>query len=285
MTSKANLFNPTERQHLLQGESKQYGGAVGTLSSSMNVDPEIVKRALEMVAEQKLRESRPSDSAILSAKVSTKNEIPFDDKGNYVGDIVDGEPHGRGVLTYHPGHNRKKYDGQWQEGQFHGRGVLIFSNGDRYEGQWQFGQLHGEGRKILANGHREEGHFLAGKLHGKGRVNWPDGASYDGMWAANQKHGQGVYIDENGKKYTGGWYKNERCGQGTQTDRNRIVYKGEWAHDQYDGEGVRYDSHGISKGTFRDGALWNGEFSVRAHNYARSAGVDKEPSCCSFCPL
>ena len=45
------------------------------------------------------------------------------DKLDYVGDINDGKPHGKGTLTYDDG---SIYEGEWKDGKRHGKGVMSF---------------------------------------------------------------------------------------------------------------------------------------------------------------
>eukprot|EP01102_Stenamoeba_stenopodia_P009538 TRINITY_DN2822_c0_g1_i2.p1 TRINITY_DN2822_c0_g1~~TRINITY_DN2822_c0_g1_i2.p1 ORF type:complete len:185 (-),score=37.67 TRINITY_DN2822_c0_g1_i2:423-977(-) len=67
----------------------------------------------------------------------------------YVGDIVRGQPHGKGFIS------SKDYicEGTFVEGKLQGRAVYIWSQQTRYEGE-----------------------FVRGKKHGRGALYWTDGS-------------------------------------------------------------------------------------------------------------
>lgn len=92
-----------------------------------------------------------------------KNNSKIIDK--YVGDLRDGEPHGKGVYNYA---NGDKYIGEFENGLKHGRGEYYFENGDQYEGYFEFDDFHGVGIYTHVNGEKYEGHFKDGKFHKKG---------------------------------------------------------------------------------------------------------------------
>ena len=52
-------------------------------------------------------------------------------EGTYVGAVNNGQPHGRGVLTYSQTdqYQRLRYEGQFLNGQRHGIGALIWKDG------------------------------------------------------------------------------------------------------------------------------------------------------------
>jgi hypothetical protein len=62
--------------------------------------------------------------------------------GEYVGELKDGVPHGRGTWT---GPNGASYSGGWKDGEQHGHGTQKWENGETYEGQWDYGKRHGQG--------------------------------------------------------------------------------------------------------------------------------------------
>jgi len=45
------------------------------------------------------------------------------DNLDYVGDLNDGKPHGKGTLIYD---DESIYEGQWKDGKRHGKGVMTF---------------------------------------------------------------------------------------------------------------------------------------------------------------
>ena len=54
-------------------------------------------------------------------------------KIDYVGELVNDKPHGKGTITYE---NGDSYEGEWKEGKKHGKGTLTTSAGGKYEGEW-----------------------------------------------------------------------------------------------------------------------------------------------------
>ncbi len=59
----------------------------------------------------------------------------------YVGDFMNGKPHGFGVCTYA---NGDRYRGEWFEGAFGGKGTLYQRDGTEVSGYWREGQYIGK---------------------------------------------------------------------------------------------------------------------------------------------
>ncbi len=58
--------------------------------------------------------------------------IKLPNVGTYSGEIKDGKPHGKGILTYEDG---EKYSGDWINGMREGKGTLIYIDGSKYDGR------------------------------------------------------------------------------------------------------------------------------------------------------
>jgi len=279
-------------------------------------DAAVVARAMEMLKSQREPTSPPPIRPGISTTAQQSLSLP---EGQYVGDVKDGVPHGRGKLTYHPGEERKKYEGQWANGQFHGRGILRFSNGDQFEGPWENGLQHGEGLLTLADGTKYAGRFERGnrhgngtcqyangdtyvgdweddKFHGKGTYTYANGASYVGDWENDQFHGIGTYKYVNGDtmytsgQYVGEWRNGERNGQGTHTGTgDNWTYTGEWLDDQWHGQGrhalsVGFGDGAVSEGIFRNNRMWTGTSTARFHPiHTYQDGEDVTNPCKLFC--
>jgi hypothetical protein len=73
------------------------------------------------------------------------NTIHYPDGSIYVGDIVNGAPHGRGVMVW-ANDTARRYEGYWQNGLLHGQGTLVWTNGHYYVGEFRNGLCHGWGK-------------------------------------------------------------------------------------------------------------------------------------------
>ena len=77
-------------------------------------------------------------------------------KIDYVGELVNDKPHGKGTITYE---NGDSYEGEWKEGKKHGKGTLTTSAGGKYEGEWKEGKKHGQGTLFFDDGSKAVGEF------------------------------------------------------------------------------------------------------------------------------
>jgi len=82
----------------------------------------------------------------------------------YVGEWMNGKPHGQGTYTWTDGHT--KYIGQWKDDKRHGQGILVWLSGAIYVGEFQNDNKHGQGI-----------------------YTWPDGDNYVGEWKDDNRHG------------------------------------------------------------------------------------------------
>ena len=116
--------------------------------------------------------------------------------GVYEGDVVNGEPHGRGKMKYSWG---DVYEGDWENGNKHGKGTYKWTDGRVYVGDW---------KDDLRSG--------------KGVVTYANGDVYDGEWKDGKKHGKGSFTTKNGDVKTGDWF-NGKSKNLTLLTRNRAV--------------------------------------------------------------
>ncbi len=94
-------------------------------------------------------------------------------EAEYVGDLEDGKPHGKGSITYE---NGDIYDGEWKEGLKEGKGTLTSPDGGKYEGEWKNDKMEGQGTYIWPNGKKYEGEWKDGKKDGEGTILFKDGS-------------------------------------------------------------------------------------------------------------
>jgi hypothetical protein len=91
-----------------------------------------------------------------------KDTIDFLAKGErFIGDLVDGRPHGRGVWTYRSG---ARYEGEFQKGKREGKGNYLYATGRRYEGDFHDDRIEGTGTWFAKDGGIQyQGRFVNNK--------------------------------------------------------------------------------------------------------------------------
>lgn len=87
-------------------------------------------------------------------------EVRFPNGERYVGELKDGQPHGRGTFIWP---NGEKYVGEWRDGQRNGFGRFFWPDGDKYVGQFRNNKKHGQGTLTFANGRQYVGEFKDGQ--------------------------------------------------------------------------------------------------------------------------
>ncbi|NIQ03448.1 MAG: hypothetical protein GWM98_26310, partial [Nitrospinaceae bacterium] len=75
-----------------------------------------------------------------------------------------------------------RYIGEFVNGKPHGQGILTFTNGDQYEGGFMADVMEGFGTYTAANGDRFVGEFKNGQPHGQGVHITAAGKEYPGLW-------------------------------------------------------------------------------------------------------
>ncbi len=103
-------------------------------------------------------------------------------QAEYVGDVSDWEPHGKGITTA----NDRQMIGNYKQGRLHGEGEYRGPNGRNYQGNFEEGQYSGQGIWVDGAGNRYEGEFKYNQFHGAGRYTHAepvDGVtSFTGVW-------------------------------------------------------------------------------------------------------
>lgn len=235
------------------------GGPEGTSSMANNVN------ALQ--SQQLQASAFPYPGLVLMQQVAQQNmrwELP---DGIYQGQIKEGRPHGKGVMTYRLTNDKKyqMYEGEFVEGQMHGKGVMVWQNGDRYNGTFTNNSVTGYGVKENHDGGVYEGNLINGKKEGHGKYNSKDGSTYVGNYKDNQRNGYGVYTWNylGVESYKGNWEKGEYHGQG------ELIKKFTTGTEE------------VSTGIFNNGVLWEGSY---VRNGARRTYREGKPysECCTI---
>jgi len=132
-------------------------------------------------------------------------EETYEDGSTYIGQLVDGRRHGKGVWTS----ATEQYSGQWKCDQRDGRGSQVWQDGRLYEGQFVDGKFHGRGRMEwhtkLEGLMVYDGEYVDDVKHGHGVYTWPDGRVYDGQWVNGRRSGKALYTKLGGEKKYGIW--------------------------------------------------------------------------------
>lgn len=170
----------------------------------------------------------PACSSLETASVMVEGGTGTDTgRGDYVGDLAEGLPHGYGAFHWPDG---RSYVGQWDQGQRHGYGVMRWPGGREYVGQWQGGLASGMATLSETNGARYTGEFQDSQRNGVGTQAYADGAIYTGGWKDNHPEGWGVVRTPDGKNVVGRSQINLRHGCGVhffergEADDNSRVY-------------------------------------------------------------
>ena len=150
-----------------------------------------------------------------------------------------------------------EYSGELVEGKPHGYGVMRFPNGDLYEGEWIEGEMDGLGEYFIYDMQwgsftkKYKGEFSKCLRHGKGCMIYEDFSKYQGNWQNNQRTGHGVCWFANGDRFLGIWKFDQML---------RGVYSIAESGDLYDGEIKDGVFEGCGKYYWKSGNLFEGTF-------------------------
>jgi hypothetical protein len=111
----------------------------------------------------------PHTAHMSQPAVSGRGELTLPNGALYVGEWLNGKPHGKGRMVQDPISTQMfSYEGDWKEGRLHGRGLFKYSDGSFYERDWSNCKKHGKGLTKWALGDFYRGDYIEGKKHGKG---------------------------------------------------------------------------------------------------------------------
>jgi hypothetical protein len=166
---------------------------------------------------------------------TTIGELRMDEDTWYRGELQDGVPHGRGVLSI--GDQQEitsdfmfglpfgsallrsslgvDYVGQLENYKRHGLGTLIFPDGSCYDSQWENDRSVGVGVHYYANGDRFECVGISELKNGFGSYHHANGIKYTGYWKDDLQHGRGILEYPDGVEYQCEWVEGVMQGAGT----------------------------------------------------------------------
>ena len=201
-----------------------------------------------------------------SAPAAAVRSLTFAD-GTYEGDVVAGQPHGKGVRRWTSGEDKGRvYMGDFKNGLREGRGKNS-REGCVYEGEWKNDCFDGRGRYFYASGAFYEGDFRGDKMEGIGKFTWPNGNIYDGGWKNDKQEGRGKMTWADGRAYDGEWKEDKAEGRGTYTFASGSVYDGEWINDKREGNGMLRNALGK---VIQQGRWENDVFAGGARGFVKS---------------
>lgn len=160
----------------------------------------------------------------------TPVSINFGDYVQYMGQLREGVPNGKGALdidntVYYGDFINGELDwnnaievvdlaagtyfnGLWKEGApDNGNGRIVDIDGNIYSGQFRDGELDGKGTLIKSDGSEFHGEFKQGDFLGiqeRVTVKFPNGDKYEGRWE-NGVPGKGKWTFANGDTFVRGW--------------------------------------------------------------------------------
>lgn len=109
---------------------------------------------------------------MLCVPYAAAETIHYQNGDVYMGEVVNGRPHGIGVYLLVSGN---MYRGEFAEGCFHGKGVYSWPDGSHYIGDFVMDSIEGEGVLTLDNGEYYIGAFRNNACHGYGTTYAADG--------------------------------------------------------------------------------------------------------------
>ena len=169
--------------------------------------------------------------------------------GTYKGSVVNGQPHGKGTLTWQEG----CYDGNFTMGYPSGLGSFTFSDGSSIQGDsWDYGTS--ESHLIPGN---YQGMLLDSQAAGYGTLSTTYQGVYQGTFMNDYAYGMGTYTYHDRRIISGfwDWVSNDMCIWLFDRQGAEMFYNGM----SCDGVHTAYGSL-----TFTAGGSFHGEFSCNS---------------------
>jgi hypothetical protein len=230
---------------------------------------------------QKTVEIQPDRVSGIQREITIQQTLQLKD-GTYVGEVLNGKPHGKGKFTYLNKFSHQFFDGEFKDGFINGKGILKYRNGKICEGKWENGKMNGYGKITFITGGILEGIFVNGNLSGEGKRITVYGDFYEGDFLNGQFHGFGTCKYSNGSVYQGEWQNGTQHGEGCFTSANGDTYTGQFERNRYHGQGVLIKAGTRMAGTWQEGKHLSGQWgSYKVVNGTRQKGMF-EDSCCAL---
>jgi hypothetical protein len=118
---------------------------------------------------------------VSASNAQETNALP--DGVRYIGEMKDGKPNGRGMLTWPVG---CKYVGEFRDGKENGHGTYTCPDGRKYVGEFKDDKPNGQETATYPDGRKYVGQFRDGKMDGSGKMTYPNGKVENGQWKADK---------------------------------------------------------------------------------------------------
>jgi serine/threonine protein kinase len=183
---------------------KEYQALLKTIPSTGTAERNKVNSRIKFFTEKINNSNQPINNS--SATLYGLKDI-YNDVYDYVGEVLNGKPHGRGTATFK---NGIKYVGDFKNGMRDGQGTLTYTNGTKFVGAFRDDKITGKGTMSYANGEKYVGDWSENYMHGSGTYTYRDGARYEGQFKKDKKHGWGKYYSASGALEYEGRYEDDK---------------------------------------------------------------------------
>ena len=200
--------------------------------------------------------------------------------GKYVGEVLNGQPHGNGKITYKPDDSKKRvsFEGEWNKGE-RIKGRIIWSDNTWYEGELKNSYFHGYGIRLYKSGRKYVGNWDMGKRSGLGVLyNEKGKVIYEGSFKNDEYNGQGTLNYTDGRKCIGSFKDGKVHGHATlYNNEGRKVYVGDVKNGSFNGPGIYYNENGSYMfGIWEDGKKEGTFFGINSYGEKWTARYDND---------
>lgn len=123
-----------------------------------------------------------------------QESLILEDGTKYFGEVIDGEPHGYGILNFP---DEGTYIGEIKSCTENGYGMYVLSDGVRVMGAFKDGGIDGEAMMIFPDGSKYFGSVKNNNFHGRGMVTLADGSTLAAEFKNNKIHRLVGSFDDN----------------------------------------------------------------------------------------
>jgi hypothetical protein len=219
------------------------------------------------------------------------DKIIYENGDIYIGEIMNNEKNGYGILTYA---NGDVYEGEFINNERNGHGKHTLSgniyigeyrndkrngyfksifDGDIYEGEYIDNVRNEFGKYTFDNGDIYEGKIVDNKFK-YGKYTYVNGDIYEGEYIDNVRNGYGKFTFVNGDIYIGEYRDDKKNGYGKYTFANGDIYEGEYREDEQNGYGkFTYANGNFYLGKFKNGNYEYGKFRNGNGKYTNNGNI------------